>query len=124
MSLIGSIPENAKPYILQRWSTQWHKYVNILSAIEIGDGDKLLAVPQPRSMRSGLQKPDDDLVGGNKLIVQSLRPYQANILFLGFCGSVLNFLINIPHIVIVTGQELFIKSTLGLLNGHQNCSRM
>ena len=43
-------PSNdAKPYTLQRWSTMWQEYVNIISAIEIGDGDKLLAVPEPRS---------------------------------------------------------------------------
>jgi hypothetical protein len=46
-----------------------HEYVNMLSAIEIGDGDKLLAVPQPRSLHSGIQKPDDHLVGGNDLII-------------------------------------------------------
>ena len=62
LPLIGNIPDDAKPYILQRWSTEWHEYVDVLSAIEIGDGDKLLAVPQPRSLHSEVQKPGDHSV--------------------------------------------------------------
>ena len=45
--------DGAKPYILQRWSTVWQEYhVNVISAVEIGDGDKLLAVSEPRSSES------------------------------------------------------------------------
>ena len=63
MLLIGNIPDDAKRYILQRWSTEWHKYVDVLSTIEIGNGDKLLAVPQQRSLHSEVQKPGDHSVG-------------------------------------------------------------
>lgn len=44
---------DAKPFILQRWSTEWQEYVDLQSALEIYTGDKLLAVPQPQSVHSG-----------------------------------------------------------------------
>ena len=44
--------DDAKPYILQRWSTVWQEYVNVIITVETGDGDKLLAVPEPKSSES------------------------------------------------------------------------
>lgn len=39
-----------KPFLLQRFSSEWQEYVDVISAVEIGTKDKLRAVPmQTRS---------------------------------------------------------------------------
>lgn len=41
---VGDRSEN-KSYLLQRYSSQWMDYVDVISPIEIATGDKVRAVP-------------------------------------------------------------------------------
>ena len=43
-------PSDAKPhvcYLLQKWSNKWGAYVDVSTADEVDDGDKLTVIPKP-----------------------------------------------------------------------------
>ena len=44
--------DNAFPCLIQRYSTEWKDFVDVIDAIEIDSGDRLRVIPMPRSKKT------------------------------------------------------------------------